>query len=120
MSLHLELHSAIADQFADRLSDGPTLTQDAIQVELENGIALTIRYADRDAYSLRWTRDGQQFGIDTAPLHRELKTFPNHYHDADGKPHADPITDPARAPTDNVSRLIATLLDEEPVLATGQ
>lgn len=112
MSLHLELQAGIADTFGDQLSQAPTLMQDAILVQLDNGIALTIRYADQDAYSLRWTREGRSFGIDTAPLHRTLKTFPNHYHDADGTPHADPITRPEDSPMDNVSRLIVALLDE--------
>jgi hypothetical protein len=119
MSIHFTLQTAIAENFAERLATPPQVMQDAILVRLENGIELTIRYAASDAYSLRWTHRGRFFGIDTAPLHRHLKTFPNHYHDAAGKPHADPITDPADSPEENVSRLIVALLDE-PALSAAQ
>lgn len=114
MSLHFALGSAIEDSFGDRLSTPPEMLQDALVVRFENGIVLTIRYARGDAYSLRWTLNGSEFGIDTAPLHRGLKTFPNHYHDAQGLAHADPITSPSAAPEENLSRLITFLLDEQP------
>lgn len=119
MSIHFTLQAAITENFGERLATPPQVTQDAILVRLENGIELTIRYAASDAYSLRWIHQGSFFGIDTAPLHRHLRTFPNHYHDADGKPHADPITDPADSPEDNVSRLIVALLDK-PALGAAE
>lgn len=114
MSLHFALGTSIDEAFGDRLSAPPELLQDALVIRLENGIVLTIRYAAPDAYSLRWILNGSEFGIDTAPLHRGLKTFPNHYHDAEGVAHADPITNPSASPEENLSRLITSLLDEQP------
>ena len=118
MSLHLELAALIEEEFSGLL-DGPLeRRQDALRLCLDNGVHLTIQYADPLAYSLRWEFEGRQAGIDTAPLHEGLATFPHHYHDVDGEVHADPITSPERSPADNLRRLLAALaanplLDQE-------
>ena len=111
MSIHLALATALADTFAGRLAGPVKLMQDALILELSGGLTVTVRYAARDAYSLRWRRGDAECGIDTAPLHHELATFPNHFHDAAGRTLADPVTDPDAAPVDNVSRLLRMLLD---------
>ncbi len=112
MSLHLELGTAIEDAFLDDL-DGPVEhRQDALVVRLRNGVTLDVRYAAADAYSLRWVYGDVESGIDTAPLHRELATFPNHFHDAARRIVADPVTRPDAAPEDNLHRLIRALLDD--------
>lgn len=110
MTLHLELAELIEQEFADHLAQALERKQDALIVRLANGITLTVRYAAADAYSLRWTWGGSEAGIDTAPLHRGLATFPNHLHDAQGRIGADPLTDPAREPADNLRRVITALL----------
>ena len=110
MSLHIELASAIEAAFGDRLNQPLEQKQDALIVRLDNGVRLVVRYAAADAYSLRWDCGDVELGIDTAPLHRELTTFPNHLHDASGNVRADPLTNPDDAPADNVSRLIQALL----------
>jgi len=111
MSLHLELGSAVELAFQDDL-DGPVEhKQDVLVVRLKNGVTLEVRYAAVDAYSLRWTHGDVESGIDTAPLHRGLATFPNHFHDADNRIVADPITRPDASPEDNLHRLIRALLD---------
>lgn len=111
MSLHIELAAAIEKDFGERLAVPVEQKQDALIATLENGLTLTIRYAAPDAYSLRWTYGDTEAGIDTAPLHRDLASFPNHLHDAGGQVHADPVTRPDRAPADNVAQLIHALLD---------
>jgi hypothetical protein len=112
MSLHLELGTAIEDAFLDDL-DGPVEhRQDAFVVRLRNGVTLDVRYAAADAYSLRWVYGDVESGIDTAPLHRELATFPNHFHDAARRIVADPVTRPDASPEDNLHRLIRALLDD--------
>lgn len=110
MSLHIELGAAIEKDFGERLAAPVEQKQDALIATLENGVTLTIRYAAPDAYSLRWTHGDAEAGIDTAPLHRDLATFPNHLHDVDGRVHADPVTRPDRAPAHNVAQLIRALL----------
>lgn len=110
MSLHIELAEHIDRSFGTRLPQPIEHRQDALVVHLENGVTLTVRYAANDAYSLRWIWGDAELGIDTAPLHRELATFPNHLHDLDGQVRADPLTHPDEAPAANVSRVIEALL----------
>lgn len=112
MSLHLELGSAIDAAFGDALEAPVEHKQDAMIVRLKNGVTLDVRYASVDAYSLRWLYGDAESGIDTAPLHPELATFPNHFHDAAGHIIADPITRPGLPPEENLQKLIRTLLDD--------
>ncbi len=112
MSLHLDLGAAIESGFGDVLASAPEQKQDALIVHLRNDVTLHIRYAAPDAYSLRWTRDGREAGIDTAPLHPDLATFPNHLHDTSGRAHPDPLTRIDATPQANVSALIRALLDD--------
>lgn len=119
MMLHFELAELLEQEFAGRLQETVERKQDALIANLVNGVTLTVRYAGADAYSLRWTHDGAQAGIDTAPLHRELATYPNHFHTPDGRIVADPLTDPARAPRDNLRRVVTALLDDPTLAGTG-
>lgn len=118
MSLHLELGSTIDAAFGDALASSTEQKQDAMIVRLRNGVTLAVRYAAADAYSLRWVYGDAESGIDTAPLHRDLATFPNHMHEADGRIVADPITRPEASPADNLQSLIRALLDN-PMLGAG-
>lgn len=115
MSLHIELAHTIEERFAGRLKAPVRQLQDALVVELDNGVTLTIRYAASDAYSLRWKWGELEMGIDTAPVHHGLATFPNHLHDTGGHPLPDPLTQPERPPAENTVRVIAALL-ESPTL----
>ena len=119
MSLHLELGAAVEAAFAHELESPPEHKQDALIVRLTNGVTLTVRYAAPDAYSLRWTcaAGDAECGIDTAPLHQGLATFPNHFHHADSRVAADPFTRPGAPPQDNLRALIQALLDD-PMLGT--
>ena len=110
MSLHIELADRIDRTFGARMPQPVEHKQDALLVHLGHGVTLTVRYAANDAYSLRWNFGDAELGIDTAPLHRELATFPNHLHDRDGQVRPDPLTRPDDTPTDNVSRVIEALL----------
>lgn len=112
MSLHLELAAMINDEFPSELQGPVECTQDAMIIRLANGVALTVHYAAPDAYSLRWTHDGRIAGIDTAPLHRELSTFPNHLHRSNGEIAPDSVTHPDARPEDNLRTLIERLLHD--------
>lgn len=112
MSLHLELGAAIEAAFAKDLDAPVEQKQDALIVHLKNGVVLDVRYAAADAYSLRWVYGDAESGIDTAPLHRGLASFPNHFHDAAGRILADPVTRPDALPVDNLQNLIRALLDD--------
>lgn len=118
MSLHLALADLIDAKIAPQLDITVERKQDALILRLTNGVTLTVRYAAADAYSLHWEHAGSEARIDTAPLHPALSTFPNHFHDASGALLPDPLTDPTRAPEDNLRRLVAALLDD-PTLGAG-
>ncbi|MBL8473910.1 MAG: hypothetical protein KF778_06665 [Rhodocyclaceae bacterium] len=110
MSLHLELHAAIAEHYAGALTAPLELRQDALLARLQNGVALEIRYAAADAYCLRWTWGDAELCIDTAPCHGELETAPNHFHDAGGALQPDPITRCGAPPWHNIRDLMDALL----------
>lgn len=114
MSLHPELLEQISRDFGARLRNPARLTQDALIIELDNGVDLTVRYAADDAYSLRWRFVGDagecELGIDTAPLHPTLATHPNHLHLADGRVTDDPLTRLDRSPRQNVAAVLAAVL----------
>lgn len=112
MSLHLELGKAIEHTFQNDLDGAIEHRQDALSVRLRNGVTLEVRYAASDAYSLRWVYGEVESGIDTAPLHPGLATFPNHFHDAANCIVADPITRPDASPEENLRHLIRALLDD--------
>lgn len=112
MSLHLELVSAIEADFEQDLDAPIEQKQDALIVHLKNGVTLNVLYAAPDAYSLHWSYGEAQSGIDTAPLHSGLATFPNHFHDANGHVVADPITRPDASPQDNLHALIHALIND--------
>lgn len=114
--LHLALKETIEQHFAADLAAPLTLLQDALQLQLRNGVVVELRFASTEEYSLAWLWGDAELRIDTAPLHHDLATFPNHLHDADGQLRADPLTQPGRAPWDNVRPLLAALL-ADPLLA---
>ena len=120
MSLHTELLDYVERAHEGALLAPARLSQDALNLVLRNGVVLTVRYAAPDAYSLRWRTsphaDGVELGIDTAPVHPQLETTPNHLHRADGSIAADPLTDPRRSPQDNLGRVIE-VLGRDPQLA---
>ena len=119
MSLHLELGPVIEATFGNDLASPLEQKQDALIISLKNGVTLNVRYAASDAYSLRWVYGDAESGIDTAPLHPGLATFPNHFHDAGGHILADPITHPDASPEDNLHKLIRALLDDPMLGARG-
>jgi hypothetical protein len=119
MVLHLELKQKIEASYGNRVPEGVTLSQDALLVSLDNGVTVEMRYLNPAEYSIGWVWGDVELRIDTAPLHRGLGTFPNHFHDADGRICADLVTRPGRPPWENVSRLLEALL-ENPLLIHGE
>lgn len=108
--LHLELKENIEATFGAAHDVSVTLCRDAIEVSLPNGVALLVRIAERDEYAMNWRWGEAEMGIDTAPLHRGLCTYPNHLHTPDGEVLGDPITEIDAQPWQNVRKLIERLL----------
>ncbi|HEX2492533.1 MAG TPA: hypothetical protein VHK24_02070 [Steroidobacter sp.] len=109
MTLHLVLKEEIERRYADRLREATQLSQDAIVLKLMNGAVIEFRWANEREYAVSWRWGDAMLRIDTAPLHPELATFPNHLHDADGALRADPITQCGADPLENAGRLIDAL-----------
>lgn len=115
MSIHHLLKEQIVALYSEQLDIEPQLKQDALQIKFDSGLALEIRYLNRNEYSLQWLWGDAKLCIDTAPLHSELTTFPNHLHDADDNVRPDTVTRPGREPWDNV-RLLIDRLSLDPLL----
>lgn len=107
-----EIAEHLIEHYGERLHDAPVLAHDALTATLDNGVILELHFAGAEEYSLRWQHDGRVFAIDTAPLHPGLATFPNHLHAPDGTLHPDPLTQPGRAPWDNVRALVERVLSD--------
>lgn len=116
--LHLALKEALDQQFSDALVAPAELRQDALLLSLRNGVALELRFANTDEYAITWHWGDAELRIDTAPLHRDLASFPNHLHDADGVLQADRLTRPGAEPLDNVRAVLEAVLTD-PLLANG-
>jgi len=112
--IHSILKDAIEVEFALAL-ESAELCRDALLVRLCNDVTMELRFADAGEYAIGWQWGKVQLRIDTAPVHPNLATFPNHLHDGDGQLRADRITRPGDAPWDNVRALVAALL-EDPLL----
>lgn len=110
MSIHFELKERIVSHFEGQLASEPQLRQDALLLHFESGLVMELQYLNNHEYSLQWLWGEAELRIDTAPLHAELATFPNHLHDADSNVFADTVTIPGLAPWINVRNLIDRLL----------
>lgn len=110
MSLHLELSNAITSNYGEHLLETPQVSHDAILVRFSSGLSLECRFANQDEYSVAWQWQDKVFRIDTAPVHSELNTFPNHMHLPDGTTIADPLTEPGRLPWDNLDTILKKVI----------
>jgi hypothetical protein len=115
MRIHLALKEEIEARYGDALAAPPELKQDALLLTLANGVALEVRFAARDEYSIAWQWGEALLRIDTAPFHPGLATYPNHLHDAEGKVHPDPLTATERDPEDNLCAVVDALM-RDPLL----
>lgn len=119
MTMHLELKQRIEERYRDALAGPLELKQDALLVHLRNGVSAELRFASRDEYSIAWRWGDAELRIDTAPLHAQLATFPNHLHDADGRLRSDALTRPRGEPCDNACAVIDALL-ADPLLRPAE
>ncbi len=115
MTLQAELIDEIISHYGERLTDTPQQSYDAVTLSFANELAMEIRFASADEYSLKWSVAEKEFRIDTAPLHPELATFPNHLHLGNGEVRADPFTTPGNPPWENVRAVLDPLL-ENPII----
>lgn len=108
--VHAMLQEQISGHYAHRLSEPVRLAQDALLVFFDSGMMVEVRYFSADEYAISWCWGEAQLRIDTAPVHPDCATFPQHLHDNRGQLRADLLTRPGAPSWSNFSRLIDALL----------
>ncbi len=116
--LHNALKEAIDVQFAQAITEPTERCRDALLVRLGNGAIVELRIANAEEYAITWRWGDAELRIDTAPLHPQLSTYPNHLHRED-QLLPDPLTHPGRDPWENVSSVITAILGD-PLLKSLQ
>jgi hypothetical protein len=117
MSLHPQLADRIAAHYAEALQEPPRTAQDAVLLVFTNGLAVELRMANAEEYAMRWRWGDAELCIDTAPLYRDLPTYPHHLHDLEGAVRPDPLTTPGADPWQNVQAVLDAIL-QDPLLET--
>lgn len=105
--LHLQLAEQAQQHFADQLDSAPVLLQNALQLVLDNGVDMEIRYADAEHYALIWSWGEGVLRIDTAPGERTSRLVRD-----DGSVHADALTAPGGEPWSNLQAVLAAVLGD--------
>lgn len=103
--LHLKLAEQVQAEFSEALDSAPILLQNALQLVLDNGVEMEIRYADAEHYSLVWQWGEGGFRIDTAP-----GATPSRLILDDGSIAADTLTQPGAEPWQNLRAVLAAVV----------
>lgn len=69
ISFHLAFKAILESEYADRLSEQVRMAQDALLFGFDDGLAVELRYAGADAFSLRWMWRDREFRLYTSPVH---------------------------------------------------
>lgn len=108
----------IPEEFAIKLADDinagfknifktpAEVKSDGILLEFKDGSQLELRYPSKREYSFNFLKGEKLFIIDTAPIHNELETYPNHIHDFEGKLLKDEITNTNNEPVKNIENFL--------------
>ncbi len=115
MNIHLDLEEKIKHFYEDRI-EKIELRQNALIVNFDNGLRVDLRYLNLHEYFISWCWNDKHWQVDTAPLHKDLKTFPNHMHDDRGAITEDTLTHPGAPAWDNIHCLLDAVL-KSPSLA---
>ncbi len=92
--------------FKNILKTPAEVKSDGLLLEFNDDSQLELRYPSKKKYSFNFMRDEKSFIIDTAPVHSELETYPNHIHDFEGKLMKDNITDVNNDPIKNIENFL--------------
>lgn len=107
-----EIAERLIEHYGERLVAVPVVAQNAVTANFDTNLSVEVHAAAGDEYSIRWRIADDFFGIDTAPLHRELATYPNHLHSPDGTVRADPFTRPGAPLWDNLRAVLEVVLHD--------
>lgn len=109
--VHAPLSDEVITRYGERLRCAPQPSLDALILRFDTGLAVELRFAGADEYSICWQWQDTEWRIDTAPLHAQLASFPTHLHTADGGVRPDPLTVPGRPPWENLRAVLDALLE---------
>lgn len=69
----------VNDEFSDIVVN-VELHPDRVRLSLVDDSWIDVRYPVEDKFSFHWQRGRKIYRIDTAPHHRNIKTYPRHIH----------------------------------------
>ena len=107
--LHLLLAEKVQAEFAEALDSAPVLLQNALQLVLDSGVEMEVRYADPQHYSIVWQWGEPRCRIDTANGASRLVRD-------DGTEAADTLTQAGADPWTNLKALLTAVV-ADPLLA---
>ena len=96
----------INSKFSNVLKSPAKVKSDGLLLQFNDGSRLELHYPNKKEYSFNFLMDDKLFIIDTAPVHNELETFPNHIHNFDGKLMKDEITNAGNEPLKNIENFL--------------
>ncbi|MBA7517067.1 hypothetical protein ES705_09117 [subsurface metagenome] len=68
-----------SDEYSDIVVDAE-LHADRVRLILIDGSWIEVRYPVEDKFSFHWQRSNKIYRIDTAPHHKDIRTFSRHIH----------------------------------------
>lgn len=76
---YLSFLKIASDEYSDIVVDAE-LHADRVRLILIDGSWIEVRYPVEDKFSFHWQRSNKIYRIDTAPHHKDIRTFPRHIH----------------------------------------
>lgn len=110
LSVHLMLKERLEAEYGERMTEPPRLAQDALLLAFDTGLMMELRYFSDSEYALHWSWGDATLRIDTAPVHKDCASFPQHLHRDEGSIAEDRLTRPGTDPWRNFSALLDILL----------
>nr|MDO8044382.1 DUF6516 family protein [Candidatus Baldrarchaeota archaeon] len=107
-----EIKELIKKEFGHVIISDPVIIRRKLRILLDDGSFIEIRYPTVREYSLHWQKGSRIIRIDTAPHHRNLKSFPRHIHfKSEDNVIEDNITDLKSSPIENTKKFLNFILE---------
>lgn len=104
-TIHEKMVELLNGELASFIDGEPNYLYDGVQAKLKSGQNLQIIYPNNEEYIFSWEQGGVARRIDTAPLHKELPTYPNHFHNGD-EVSGDAVTSIKNSPEENLKKVL--------------
>jgi hypothetical protein len=96
----------VSDEFADIVVN-VELHPDRVRLSLIDDSWVDIRYPVEDKFSFHWQRGEKIYRIDTAPHHRNVRTYPRHIHlGSENNIVEDTVTEGGKSPEENFRKFM--------------